>query len=62
MQITQPFELTKARDSLFVVIRLRGQKVGELTVGRGSVMWWGRKAKKRKRMGWSRFMNLMDAS
>ncbi len=36
------------------------EKIGELQVGRGSLYWFGRSKKTRKRIDWSRFADMMD--
>lgn len=53
-------ELTKAGTSLFLEISARGEKIGELEIGRGSLYWKGGKRQIRKRLPWSRFAELMD--
>jgi len=56
----QVFELSKAGTSLHLEITARGEKIGDLTVGRGSVTWRGGKRHNVKRWGWSRFAEMMD--
>jgi len=53
-------ELTKAGTSLTLEISARGEKIGELTIGRGSLFWRGGRRQKEKRLSWSRFAELMD--
>ena len=53
-------ELTKAGTSLFLEISARGEKIGELEIGRGSLYWRGGRRQTRKRLAWSRFAELMD--
>jgi hypothetical protein len=53
-------ELTKAGTSLSLEISARGEKIGELEIGRGSLYWRGGKRQIRKRLPWSRFAELMD--
>jgi hypothetical protein len=53
-------ELTKAGTSLNLEISARGEKIGELEIGRGSLYWKGGKRQTRKRLPWSRFAELMD--
>lgn len=53
-------ELTKAGTSLLLEISARGEKIGELEIGRGSLYWRGGKRQTRKRLPWSRFAELMD--
>jgi hypothetical protein len=53
-------ELTKAGTSLMLEISARGEKIGELEIGRGSLYWRGGKRQLRKRLSWSRFAELMD--
>lgn len=54
------FELAKARSALRLQIYARGEKVGELQLGRGSLYWWGKHRQKFKRVSWSGFTEMMD--
>jgi hypothetical protein len=42
------------------VLFARGEKLGEITLGRGSLYWYGRYRQKRKRISWSTFAAMMD--
>lgn len=53
-------ELSKAGTSLHLEIIARGEKIGELEIGRGSLYWRGGKRQIRKRLRWPRFAELMD--
>ena len=53
-------ELTKAGTSLTLEISARGEKIGELEIGRGALYWRGGRRQTRKRLSWSRFAELMD--
>lgn len=53
-------ELSKAGTSLHVEITARGEKIGELEIGRGSLYWKGGKRQIRKRLRWPQFAELMD--
>jgi len=55
-------KLAKARSALTLVIRYRGQRIGELQLGRGSVYWRGDKRKdwNYKRLTWSAFASAMN--
>ena len=53
-------ELSKTGTSLFLEILERGEKIGELTIGRGSLFWKGGHRHIRKRIRWTRFAELMD--
>jgi hypothetical protein len=53
-------ELSKAGTSLSLEISARGEKIGELEIGRGSLYWRGGRRQTRKRLSWSRFAELMD--
>jgi len=53
-------ELSKTGTSLFLEILERGEKIGELTIGRGSLFWKGGHRHTRKRIRWTRFAELMD--
>lgn len=52
--------LSKAGSSLTLQIYARGEKIGEIELGRGSLFWRGGKRQKRKRIGWSQFAERMD--
>ncbi len=52
--------LSKAGSSLTLHIYARKEKIGEIELGRGSLFWRGGKRQKRKRIGWSRFAEMMD--
>jgi len=54
------FELARARSSLNLNIYARGDKIGELEVGRGSLYWHGRKKQRSKRIDWTKFAEMMD--
>jgi hypothetical protein len=52
--------LSKAGSSLTLHIYAHREKIGEIELGRGSLFWRGGKRQKRKRIGWSRFAEMMD--
>ena len=54
------FELAKAKSALRLQIYARGEKVGELQSGRGSLYWWGKHRQKAKRVSWTGFTEMMD--
>lgn len=54
------FQLAKAKSALTLRIFSRGQKVGELQVGRGSLYWWGKHKQTPKRVNWSKFTEMMN--
>ena len=56
----QVLELSKAGTSLKLEIFAAEQKIGDLTIGRGSLYWHGRNRQSSKRIGWSRFAKMMD--
>ena len=53
-------ELTKAGTSLHLEIYASKEKIGTLIIGSGSLFWFGKRRKKRKRIPWSRFAEMMD--
>ena len=55
-------ELTKAGSSLELDIYASGEKLGELTLGRGAVYWRGGRKwqSKRKRYSWTQFAEIMN--
>jgi hypothetical protein len=52
--------LAKAGSSLTLRLYARGEKLGEVTLGRGSLYWYGRYRQKRKRIPWTKFADMMD--
>ena len=52
--------LSKAGSSLTLLIYAHMEKIGEIELGRGSLFWRGGKRQKRKRIGWTRFAEMMD--
>jgi tRNA U54 and U55 pseudouridine synthase Pus10 len=52
--------LSKAGSSLNLKIYASKLKLGEVTVGRGSLYWYGRYRQRRKRISWTRFAEMMD--
>jgi len=52
--------LSKAGSSLNLKIYASKLKLGEITIGRGSLYWYGRYRQKRKRVSWTRFADMMD--
>jgi len=53
-------ELTKATTSTTLEIFANKQKLGTLKIGRGSLYWYGRRKKRRKRIDWASFAEKMD--
>jgi hypothetical protein len=53
-------ELTRAGSSLNLELYANRSKIGELVIGQGSLYWWGRGRKTRKRLRWSKFAAMMD--
>ena len=53
-------ELTKAGTSLNLEIYSRGEKIGEMVVGRGSLYWYGANKQNPKRIDWTRFAQKMN--
>ncbi|MDP1859846.1 MAG: hypothetical protein Q8K82_14330 [Gemmatimonadaceae bacterium] len=47
-------ELVRAGSSIKLEVFKRGEKLGELQIGRGSIFWWGAKRQKRKRLRWDK--------
>lgn len=56
----QVMELAKAGSSLHLEIYAAKEKIGTLILGSGSLFWFGKKRKIRKRIPWSRFAEMMD--
>jgi len=56
----QVMELAKAGSSLHLEIYAAKEKIGTLVLGSGSLFWFGKKRKIRKRIPWSRFAEMMD--
>ena len=53
-------DLTKASTALTLKLEHKGEKIGELTIGRGSVTWNGRNRKKGVSWSWSQFAAFLD--
>ena len=53
-------ELSKAGTSLDLEIFSYDEKLGDLTIGRGSIYWHGANRQSRKRISWSRFAEMMN--
>lgn len=53
-------ELTKAGTSLKLIIESKGERLGELQIGRGSLFWWGANRRLRKRVDWARFADELN--
>jgi hypothetical protein len=54
------FTLAKAKSALTLQVYAKGEKVGELQIGRGSLNWWGRNKQTNKRISWGRFTKMMN--
>jgi hypothetical protein len=54
------FQLAKAKSALTLLIYRRGEKAGQLLIGRGSLYWRGGDRKSEKRIAWGRFAETMD--
>ena len=55
-------ELTRAGSSIYLRISAKGHKLGELRLGRGSLMWKakGKRGDNWQRFRWTRFAEIMD--
>lgn len=53
-------ELTKAGSGLELYIYARGEKLGEVDIGRGGFYWKGGRRHSRKRISWTDFAAKMD--
>jgi len=56
----QVMELARAGSSLNLEIFEADAKIGTLVIGRGSLYWYGRNRRLRKRIDWTRFAEMMD--
>lgn len=56
----QVMELARAGSSLNLEIFEAKSKIGTLVIGRGSLYWYGRNRRLRKRIDWTRFAEMMD--
>jgi hypothetical protein len=52
--------LVRAGSSIKLEVFKRGEKLGELHVGRGSIFWWGAKRHKRKRLRWDKVSEVLN--
>jgi hypothetical protein len=46
------FDLTRTKSAIRVRVFERGEKFGELEIGRGSLMWYNKKGQKGPRVRW----------
>ena len=53
-------ELTRAGSSLDLAIYADDEKIGTMIIGSGSLLWYGGKRQKGKRIPWSQFAAKMD--
>lgn len=60
VRMDQPFSLTKEGSAITLTIRSRAAKLGTLSVGRGSLVWWGRADHIGLKLSWRRFGAVMD--
>jgi hypothetical protein len=56
----QVMELARAGSSLNLEIFEADSKIGTLVIGRGSLYWYGRNRRLRKRIDWTKFAEMMD--
>jgi hypothetical protein len=54
------FVLAKAKSALELKIYSRGEKLGELQIGRGSLYWFGGNRQKAKRINWGDLAKKLD--
>ena len=52
--------LAKAGSSLKLIIDAKGEKLGELQIGRGSLFWWGANRKTRERIPWGKLAEILN--
>lgn len=53
-------DITRAGTSLELTIYAAGEKLGDLTIGSGSMIWHGKNRRSSKRIDWSKFAEWMD--
>jgi hypothetical protein len=56
----QILDLTKAGSSMEFKIYASEERIGTITIGRGSLTWRGGRRQREKRLTWSQFAELMD--
>ena len=56
----QVLELTKAGSSMEFEVFADGEKLGTITIGRGSFSWCGARRQKTWQFAWTEFAKLMD--
>ena len=56
----QILDLTKAGSSMELDVYADQEKIGTVTLGRGSLTWRGGRRQREKRLSWSKFAELMD--
>ena len=52
--------LTRATTSIHLEVYSRGEKIGGVELGRGSLIWFGKNWRQGKRIPWSRFAEMME--
>ena len=53
-------DITRAGTSLELDVFARGEKLGKMTIGSGSLTWRGRSRRSGRRITWTRFAAMMD--
>jgi hypothetical protein len=53
-------DLTKAGTSINLAVYAKGEKIGTVEIGRGSLRWFGRKKHRGKRISWSKLADWME--
>ncbi|MBC7833540.1 MAG: hypothetical protein H7Y88_00385 [Phycisphaerales bacterium] len=59
VMMTLPERPLAYSDAIFV-IRVKGEKLGELRISQGSLDWYARNAKRPKRITWARLAGILD--
>lgn len=60
VSVDQALELRKEGSAVTLTIRTASAKLGTLSVGRGSLVWWGRKDHNGVKLSWRYFARLME--
>jgi hypothetical protein len=54
-------DLAKAGASININVYKDDEKIGEVIIGRGSLIWYGRKWKQGRKFSWSRLADVMES-
>ncbi len=53
-------DITRAGTSLDLEVFAAGERLGDMSIGAGSITWHGKNRRSSKRIPWSKFATMMD--